>query len=245
MRINLPAAAAALLAACALGAAAPAGAAGVCDVRFLRDGGEVRLTGTGAIKLDADLSFSDVRKSGPDTCRAHVRGNATYQLLGLPGGDSDFDHDMSVVDGKSTFARRGRQAEAGKSFDLRLLGLFGYPGRRLQEGARLPGETFQLSLGERGRRGSLDMPAAVVRIGEKTVGKRQAMDTALGRQQCWPVSYQRNTDPTMATFGSVTLPIPGMRSDVTDWFCPDAGLVMKQEIVQAGQQAVIEVTSVK
>src|SRR5690606_24772779 len=40
-------------------ATAPAALAGVCDAPFLRDGGHMRVAGTGAIRLDASLDFSD------------------------------------------------------------------------------------------------------------------------------------------------------------------------------------------
>ena len=87
--------------------------------------------------------------------------------------------------------------------------------------------------------------ALMVRTGEKTVGKRETIDTALGRLSCWPVRYDRNTDPTMANVRNIQLMIPAIQSQVTDWYCPASDLVMRQEIDQGGQRSVIEVKSVK
>lgn len=230
-----------MAAAAALLGCAPAALAGVCDAPFMHDGGHVHVAGTGAVKLDARLDFSDVGKTSPDDCSASVRGSAAYQLLGLPGGEADIDHDMRVTGGKSTFARRGRAAEPGKSFDLRLLGLFGYPDG-LRQGQRLPGQAVSVALGEPGK---VQMPSVIVRIGEKTVGTRERIETARGRLQCWPIRYERSTDPAMISVGGVSLPLPAMRSTVTDWYCPDAGMVMKQEIIQSGQQALIEVKALR
>lgn len=89
------------------------------------------------------------------------------------------------------------------------------------------------------------MTPLTVRMSEKTVGAQQSIDTALGKQPCWPVRYSRNTDATTANVRGVMLAIPSIQSKVVDWFCPQVRLVMKQEIDQGGQKAVIEVKSVK
>ena len=83
-----------------------------------------------------------------------------------------------------------------------------------------------------------------IRTGEKTVGKRETIDTALGRLSCWPVRFDRSTEPTMANVRGIQLMIPPIQSKVTDWYCPASDLVMRQEIDQSGQRSVIEVKSV-
>jgi hypothetical protein len=49
----------------------------------------------------------------------------------------------------------------------------------------------------------------------------------------------------MANVRGVVISIPAVQSYVTDWYCPAVSLVMKQEIEQAGQRAVIEVKTVR
>ncbi|MEI2418123.1 hypothetical protein V8Z80_18245 [Orrella sp. JC864] len=234
--------AAPLLLAAGVQAAQPSG---ICQARFMHDGGHLKVSGTGIVQVQAQLSFSGVSKQGADRCSATVRGNAAYSLAGLPGGESDIDHQLRVTDGRSSFQRRGGSSSGG-DFDLRLLGLFGYGTPIEREGQRLPGESFQLAVGDRGPKGQVGLPPTTFHIGERVVGARERIDTAAaGSQQCWPIRYSRETGATQASFNGLVLPIPAMRSQVTDWFCPDVGMVLKQEIVQAGQRAVIEVTEVR
>lgn len=242
--------AAALALSCALAAGAAHGAqpagSGICQAPFMHDGGRLRVAGTGIIQVQADLSFAEVSKQGADRCGALVRGNATYSLAGLPGGETDIDHRLQVSDGHSSFERRGSGQASGRSFDLRLLGLFGYGTPITGEGQRLPGESFQLEIGDQGPQGKVGLPPTTFHIGERTVGAKTRIDTvAAGSQECWPIRYTRETGATQASFSGLVLPIPAMKSQVTDWFCPDMGMVLKQDIVQAGQQASIEVTEVR
>ncbi|VFR41203.1 putative membrane protein [plant metagenome] len=227
--------------------AAPAVHAGVCDARFMHDGGRLVLAGSGIVKVSADLTFSSVSKRGKEDCSALVSGTATYALAGLPGGKSTLDHGMAVKGGRATFERRG---DAGASprggFDPRLLGVFGYGVPITKEGQTLPAETIRLEVGDRGPEGKVGVTPTVVRLGEKTVGRKQRIETAAaGSQECWPVSYARDTDATQASIQGLVLPIPAMRSTVTDWFCPALNMVLRQDIVQSGQKAVIEVTEVR
>src|SRR5690606_27058651 len=104
-------------------------AAGVCDAPFMHDNGRVRLDGTGALRLGANLTFAEVKKSGDGQCSARVRGTATFGLAGLPAGKSDLDYWMTMRNGEASFEREaeggGREPVEGK-FDLRMLGLFSY-----------------------------------------------------------------------------------------------------------------------
>src|SRR5690606_13068381 len=124
----------------------------------------------------------------------------------------------------------------------RMLGLFAYDGK-MAEGQTLPGGTYRLNIGKDAPVGG--QPTTVVRIGQKAVGAQQALDTALGRQSCWPIRYTRDTDPTLATFQGISLPIPGMKTVVTDWYCPAVNLVMRQDIDQSGMKSTVEITQIK
>lgn len=224
--------------------AAPA-IAGVCDTRFMHNGGVLQLTGSGNLKLGADLAFSEVSKKNGDNCRARVQGTAFFSYAGLPAAKSKLDYLMTIKQGKASFvryAKAGEQPSSDGQFDLSMLGLFAYDGAITGKGQRFPGVTFRLNIGKEAPVGG--QPSTVVRIGEKTVGEKQSIDTVLGRQSCWPIRYTRDTDPTMATFKGLTLPIPGMTSTVTDWFCPGVNLVMRQDIDQSGVKSAVEITKV-
>lgn len=249
VKMTMQAGAAALALSFGVGATAQAAEpaqAGVCQARFMHDGGQLQVSGTGILQVSANLSFSNVSKQGAEQCSAQVKGNATYSLAGLPGGESDIDHRLQVTGGRSSFERAGSGASSGRSFDLRLLGLFGYGTPITKEGQRLPGDSFQLEVGDKGSKGQVGLPPTTFHIGERTVGAKTRIDTkAAGSQECWPIRYSRDTGATQASFNGLVLPIPAMKSQVTDWFCPEFGMVLKQDIVQAGQQATIEVTQVK
>lgn len=220
--------------------------AGVCDARFMHNGGVVQLTGSGNLKLGADLAFTEVSKTDPANCRARVQGTAFFSYAGLPPAQSKLDYLMTIKQGQANFvryARAGEQPSSQEQFDLRMLGLFAYDGAITGQGQRFPGATFRLNIGKEAPVGG--QPSTVVRIGEKTVGAKSSLDTALGQQSCWPIRYTRDTDPTMASFKGFTLPIPGMNTTVTDWFCPDVNLVMRQDIDQSGVKSAVEITKIK
>jgi hypothetical protein len=225
---------------------AGAAQAGVCDTQFMHDGGAVQLTGSGNLSLGADLAFSEVTKSNGDSCRARVQGVSTFSYAGLPPGKSKLDYLMTVTGGKASFVRysdAGEKPSSEGTFDLRMLGLFAYDGKITGAGQKFPGTSFKLKIGKDAPVGGT--PMTTVHIGQKTVGSKQAMNTALGKQTCWPITYTRNSDPTMATFKGLTLPIPGLNTTVTDWYCPAVNLVMKQDIDQQGIKSAVEITRIK
>ncbi|SAI65693.1 Uncharacterised protein [Bordetella ansorpii] len=232
--------------AAALAAVSGAAQAGVCDAPFMRDGGQVQLTGKGNIALGADLAFAEVARQSGNQCRARITGTASFGYAGLPPGKSKLDYLMTVRNGQATFVRydkAGGQPQEEGQFDLRMLGLFAYASVT-GEGQRLPGANYRLNIGRDAPVGG--RPSTTVRIGEKRVGKRQNLDTPVGRYSCWPITYTRDTDPTMATFKGLTLPIPGLNTTVTDWFCPKVDMVMRQDIEQPGNvKSTVEITQMK
>ena len=216
--------------------------ADVCSAKFFHDGGEIEIGGSGILSLNARLAFSQVKKSNADICQAHVRGFAKYAYMGLLNGSNNLDHLMKVNAGMSSLTKPGSSKQGdGGQFDLRLFSLFGYGSPIQSAGQRLPAQSFKLTLGDPGQ----PTTPLTVRMSEKTVGAQQSIQTALGDQKCWPVHYSRNTDATMANVRGLMVAVPAIQSKVVDWFCPQVRLVMKQEIDQGGQKAVIEVKSVK
>ncbi|MGB6102294.1 MAG: hypothetical protein WBF88_00400 [Pusillimonas sp.] len=227
-----------------LGLAASPASAGLCQAPFMHDGGQAQLTGSGGMRLGADLSFSEVSKQGDDHCDARVQGTATYGLAGLPPGKSTLDYWMTVRNGQATFERRtddGRREPAEGRFDLRMLGLFAYGEPITRAGQTFPEMRFQINLDKK----KVQTQPIVVNTGLKTVGERQAIQTAAGEQSCWPIQYTRHIEATQASFNGLVLPIPAMTSSVTDWFCPDLNMVMRQNSEQSGVASVVEVTRIQ
>lgn len=219
-------------------------AAGVCDAPFMHDNGRVRLDGTGALRLGANLTFAEVKKSGDGQCSARVRGTATFGLAGLPAGKSDLDYWMTMRNGEASFEREaeggGREPVEGK-FDLRMLGLFSYGEPISKAGQTFPARKFQINVDHKG----VDSKPVVVQTGTKTVGEKASIQTAAGTQSCWPINYSRVIESTQASFSGLVLPIPEIRSTVTDWFCPELNMVMRQESRQQGVTSTVEVSELK
>ena len=217
--------------------------AGICDAKFMHEGGVVQFTGSGNLLLGADLAFSEVSKSNSGNCRARVQGTTTFGYTGLPPGKSRLDHLLSVRNGQITFvpyANAGEKPSNQGQFDLRMLGLFAYDSNITRQGQKLPADSYQFNLGK-----ETPSSALTVRTGEKVVGVKQTQHTVLGPQVCWPIVYTRNSDPIMATFKGLVLPLPGMNTTVTDWFCPAMNLVVKQEINHGGVKSSVEITQIK
>lgn len=228
------------------GLAPLAAQADVCDAKFMHDGGFVQFTGKGNLQLGADLNFSEVSKSNGATCRARVQGTATFAYAGLPPGKSKLDYLMTVEGGRANFARyesAGEKPGKREQFDLRILGLFAYDGKISGHGQHLPGGSYRLSIGKDAPVGG--SPTTTIKIGDKTVGSQAKIQTALGSQSCWPIGYRRSSDPTMASFHGLMIPIPGMDTQVTDFYCPAVNLVMRQEIQQDGSLSTVEITQIK
>jgi hypothetical protein len=217
--------------------------ADVCQAKFFHQGGEIEIVGSGLIQVSAKLNFSQVQKSSAKQCQALIKGQVNYALLGMLSGETEVDHVMRVEGVKTSLTKPGEVKKPGDpDIDVQMLSLFGYGGPISAAGQRFAPQSFRLAIGDP-RRGPTT--PLTVRMGEKTVGEQQRIETAAGQQSCWPVRYSRGTDPTLIQLRGAMIPLPPIQSQVTDWFCPSLNLVMKQEIMQSGQRSVIEVKSIR
>jgi len=217
--------------------------ADVCQAKFFHQGGEIEIVGSGLIQVSARLNFSQVQKSSAKQCQALIKGQVNYALLGMLSGETEVDHVMRVEGVKTSLTKPGEVKKPGDpDIDIQMLSLFGYGAPISAAGQRFAPQSFRLAIGDP-RKGPTT--PLTVRMGEKTVGEQQPIETAAGQQSCWPVRYSRGTDPTLVQLRGAMIPIPPIQSQVTDWFCPSLNLVMKQEIMQSGQRSVIEVKSIR
>ncbi|EON21801.1 hypothetical protein ASL20_06885 [Cupriavidus necator] len=235
-----------------------AAAAGVCDAPWMHDGGEIRMTMQGGAPGTATMSVSGVRKSGKGQCNANISVVSNVAAAGS-GNETRLDYTMAVIEDRLTISRGGAPGKVeGKSaagtasgmLDSSAVGTLAYGGVIEAEGQRLPGESqtvrMDLQMTAAGQSaGQARIPSAKVTIGGKVVGKRATIPTRLGQKSCWPVRYERSTTMAPVTVAGHTVSVPPASASVTDWYCPDMGLVMKQEVVQNGQTGTIEVVSVK
>lgn len=91
--------------------------------------------------------------------------------------------------------------------------------------------------------GKLVAPHATLTVASRRVGKRRVIQTALGPSECVPIGYVRITSiGPMIIAGEQVLPGPS-HLQVTDWYCPVAGAVMRQDITEGGKTQRIDTTA--
>lgn len=240
-------------------AAAPFSAhAGICEAPWMHDGGEVHFAMAGAAGMQASFRMDGVKHQTAGRCEANVTTDASATTIGVPNQTRSSyrivvkdDRAGVALDGKAKLAGSAGAASATGTLGVKGLESLAYAGVVTHDGQRLPGESYALDMNmQMGARGmpqgmAMNMPAAKVTSTEKVVGKLTQLDTRLGRLSCWPVRYERTTHMGTITVGGRTMAPPAVAAQVTDWYCPDYALVMKQETVQNGRTAVVEVVSIK
>lgn len=81
--------------------------------------------------------------------------------------------------------------------------------------------------------GELIVPHATVSIGTRHVGQSQIIDTARGRLQCFPITYEKRTSLGTMEFLGETYATKSTIMQVTDWYCPSEDFVMLTEAGRA------------
>lgn len=224
----------------------------------MHDGGEIRLAVPGAAGIHATISVAQVKKDGPGSCHAEVTTLASASRIGVPNETRtayrvEVKADRAKVikhDAAGQLAARAGNASAAGSISAKGLETLSYTGVITGEGQHLPGENYELSMDTQTAvssmpAGQVKIPSAKVTSSEKVVGERTALETRIGRLMCWPVRYERITRMGSVTVAGHTMLPPASTAKMTDWYCPDVALVMKQETLQGEQAGVVEVVSVK
>src|SRR5690554_6316696 len=150
--------------------------AGLCEAPFMHEDGYTKLQGSGALRLGADLTFTEVSKQSAQECEARVTGKATYGLAGLPEGSSSLDYFMTVKNGEARFERQeedGTRRPVRGKFDLRMLGLFTYGEPITGAGQTFPAMNFQINVDSR----SVATEPIRVRTDTKRVGPSRTIPT--------------------------------------------------------------------
>lgn len=216
--------------------------AGVCEAPFMHSDGYLSLSGDGLLRVQAQMALSKVRVVNRSECEAFVTGKASFGLMGLPAGSTNLNYWMTVKDGFARFERDiggGKREVVKGGFDLNLLGLFNYDRIASEQGLTLPEQRFSVHFDKRAQK-PVNVHTTIKRLGEP-----KSISTAAGDQQCYPVQYHRTIAATQASFNGLTMPIPEMKAQVTDWYCPSVQMVMRQESIQNGVPSYIEVKELR
>lgn len=235
----------------------------VCQAPWFRSGARAQLEADGQMPMSITMT---VRHPGPvpGGCAAWLDIHSKSALAAMMGPPVVMDqmHRLTLV--RDTGSANGRissqhatinaQARYARLFgeaSFEGTGLLSYAGHDIREGVTLPGESLHSSAnlqinslhsGEAVT--TIRVPRASIHIGERRVGRRQHIDTPLGRRECLPIRYDKQ-----ASLGEVHIGDDVERPDpynmtVTDWYCPSEAFVLRTEIRQGDQQQVIETTAI-
>jgi len=159
------------------------------------------------------------------------------RLAGLPRA-AGLDYLMRINRGEARFERddgAAKGAVQGK-FDLRVRGCFiwhaYYAG-----GQRLPNVSEHV---DKRRLRPSPLSSRLVTYGGAAAGYQQPQEAFV-----LAGALHRISEPTQASFNGLMLPVPGMTASVTDWYCPDVSMVMRQDSVQNGVTSTVEVTELR
>ncbi|CAJ96421.1 DUF3108 domain-containing protein [Cupriavidus necator] len=259
----LPGAGAAVAQAAASQAQAAA-AAVLCSAPWFRSGSHVQMEGDGVMPMSVSMTLRDVVRS-PTGCRAQLEINSKTALSALmgppvittqvhevvidrrsPGGQTSIESQHAVINARARYARMYGEAA------FRGMGVFNYAGLDLREGTTLEGETFESSvslkvypLGSDEVVSNMRAQHASIYIGSRHVGKRQTINTVLGRKECLPVTYEKRTSLGPVLVGEEVVQVEPTVMHVTDWYCPADAFVLRTEVRQDDKVQRVDVTALE
>lgn len=234
-----------------------------CATVWFRDGAKVQMEADGAMPMSRHTVQQRPQVSG-DTCTTQLQIHSKTALAALmeppvttdqqyavvivpPRGDAPGHVEGgAVVDASGHYVRlHGETRSMGR-------GVFDYAHQDLSEGKELGGESvtsrasFVIYARDSGDEvGRLEMPHATLQVASRRVGKRQHIDTALGSIECVPIRYERVTDLGPLQVAGDAIPTQPTVMQITDWYCPSQGFVMRSDVEENGKVQRIDTTSIE
>ncbi|CAJ0683584.1 hypothetical protein [Ralstonia mannitolilytica] len=251
--------AAAVLACVAL----PVQAAGLCTAPWVHDGTRLRLDGNGKTPMIVEFTLHDVNHDIQDGCEIGLHIYAKSGLVALGGRPIETvqDHQL-LVDEAGVVTRvvsinghvfaQSEHADLVGTVSTAISGMFLYGAGLAPEAEMLPGDTYESSfdfdvvsprLGI--SVGRMRAAHARVEVSERQVGPPQPMNTVVGILQCRPIRYTRTARLGVLRLGNETIEPDPTVAHLTDWYCPEAGVVMRQEVEQHGETQTIDVVDLQ
>jgi len=242
----------------------PSPGAALCDAPWFRSGSHVQMEGDGALPMSITMTLRDAGRSASG-CHAQLEINSKSAMSALmgppvvmdqvhqlnidrrtPADQTSIESQHAVINARARYARMfGEAAFKGR-------GVFNYAGMNLREGATLEGETFESSLslkvyplGSDEVVSTMHAPHASIHISSRQVGRRQMIDTVMGRKECLPVTYDKRTSLGPLLVGEEVVQVEPTVMHITDWYCPAEAFVMRTEVMQDGKVQRIDVTAME
>lgn len=244
-------------------AASETGAPPLCYAPWFQPGARAQLEADGKMPMSITMTVRHPRRT-EDGCEAWLDIQSKSALAAMMGPPVLMDqmHRLAIVgragspDGwitsqRATINAQARYARLFGEVSFEGSGMVSYTGHDIREGATLPGEALwssaafevhSLHSGEPVT--TIRVPRASVEITARHVGRKQWIDTALGRRECLPIRFEKQTSLGAIHIGDdIERPKP-YHMAVTDWYCPSEAFVLRTEVRQEGEVQVIDTTAI-
>jgi hypothetical protein len=258
-----PAAPAAPAAPVAPSASAAADRPPVCNAPWFRGGARAQLEADGDMPMSITMRVRHPSTSA-EGCSAWIDIQSKSALAAIMGPPVIMDQvhkitfdrlagspDGRISSQRATINAQARYTRLFGEASFEGTGMFTYAGHDIREGATLAGEVLRSSadlsihaLATDEQVTTIRVPHASIYIGERHVGRRQTIDTALGRRECLPISYDKHTSLGLVYIGEEVEELEPFTMEVTDWYCPSEAFVLRTEIRQDGKAQAIDTTAI-
>ncbi|MGO4281130.1 MULTISPECIES: hypothetical protein [Cupriavidus] len=241
----------------------PAGAA-LCDAPWFRSGSRVQMEGDGEMPMSITMTLREVMRTARGcSAQLEVRSKSALSALMGPPVVMDQVHEINIDRSSATMRTRidsrnavinarARYARMFGEASFTGSGVFNYAGVEIKEGAMLEGETFQSSvslkiypLGADEVVGTMQALHASIIVGSRMVGRRQMINTVMGRKECMPITYEKRTSLGPLMVGDEILQLEPSVLHVTDWYCPMEAFVLRTEVRQNNKVQRVDVTGLE
>jgi hypothetical protein len=239
-------------------------AAALCDAPWFRSGSRVQMEGDGEMPMSITMTLREVMRTARGcSAQLEVRSKSALSALMGPPVVMDQVHEINIDRSSATMRTRidsrnavinarARYARMFGEASFTGSGVFNYAGVEIKEGAMLEGETFQSSvslkvypLGADEVVGTMQALHASIIVGSRTVGRRQMINTAMGRKECMPITYEKRTSLGPLMVGDEILQLEPSVLHVTDWYCPMEAFVLRTEVRQNNKVQRVDVTALE
>lgn len=243
-------------------ASPPAGKAGCWETLWSRTNAKVQMEADGAMPMSI-TTVQEPLESTPAGCQAiiNIHSKSALAVLRGPPVVADQRDLVSIaplaapsavrVEVHSEINARARYARLYGASTSIGEGVFNYAGADLREGAILGGETVNSSVtlkiyvrGTDEEVGELRAPHATITISSRHVGRRRAIDTALGRKECIPITYEKRSSLGPAQLVDALILTTPSVMQITDWYCPSERFVLRTEVREQGKVQRIDTTAI-
>ncbi|MDF3838607.1 hypothetical protein P3W85_37585 [Cupriavidus basilensis] len=234
----------------------------VCDAPWFKAGARIQLEADGDMPMSTTMTsrYPVVTESG---CSAWLSIHSKSALAAMMGPPVVMDQVLRMrfekagaITGKvrsrnATINAQARYTRLFGEASFEGVGVLSYVGLPLREGSVIPGQTMTASmeleihsLATDEMVTTLHAPSASVVVGERRVGRRQTIETALGPRECFPITYEKRSSIGPLMMGDELIQPEPAVMNITEWFCPSEGYVLRTEVHQKGKVERIDTTAI-